>query len=253
MDVKKEIELAIKRENPDWDGKSFDYGIAIYQNVLECYEAIYPLIEKAGHSGMSYSFFLSKFMRVLEDKPLTPITEEDFNEDFPEESGLSERIGPNGNKVKQCVRYPSLFRNIDINGKVTYNDVDRIIIIDQYGLTWHSNWTEKLCEDLIPSITLPYMPSNNTIKIYVWQFSYNKIKQPKFYIERGSYNAEYIDRIVFPDGEIIKVDRLYLEDEDNPVNYTSEMIEEIKQVVEEGKRLREEDKLKEMSECEKLD
>ena len=38
MNVRKEIELAIKRENPNWDGKSFDYGCCIYQNVLECYE-----------------------------------------------------------------------------------------------------------------------------------------------------------------------------------------------------------------------
>ena len=212
MNIKKEIELAIKRENPNWDGKSFDYGCSIYQNVLECYEAIQPLIEKAGHSGMSYSIFVDIFTRALNGKPLTPITEDDFKEEFSKESGLGDRTEEDGTIVRQCVRYSPLFRHLHKDGSVEYTDVERIVVIDQYGIGWSGGGVEKKCKGLIRPITLPYMPTNEPIKIYVWEFSYDPTIKPSIYKEKGTYNAIYIDRIVMPGGTIINVDRLYLDE-----------------------------------------
>ena len=62
-----EVKLACKRENPDWDGESFDYGCAVYQNALECYKACAPLIDKAGHSGFSYNLFVNVLTNKLID------------------------------------------------------------------------------------------------------------------------------------------------------------------------------------------
>lgn len=31
--AKKEVEIACKKENPEWDGESFDYGCSCYQIV----------------------------------------------------------------------------------------------------------------------------------------------------------------------------------------------------------------------------
>ena len=50
--AKREIELACKKENPEWDGKSFDYGCACYQSALKAYECLMEDV----HSGMSYGF-----------------------------------------------------------------------------------------------------------------------------------------------------------------------------------------------------
>ena len=50
--AEREIELACKKENPDWDGESFDYGIACYQSALKAFNA---LMEDK-HSGMSIRF-----------------------------------------------------------------------------------------------------------------------------------------------------------------------------------------------------
>lgn len=226
MDAKKEIELAIKRENPNWDGKSFDYGCSIYKNAYDCYKAIQPIIKKAGHSGFSYGCFVNILERMLRDKPLTPITEDDFNEVFPKKTGLSDEVRKDGTIVRQCVRYSSLFRNIKPDGTKTYDDVNRVCLIDQYNLGWSSGGAEHKCKDIIPPITLPYMPSDTPIKIYAWTFCYEK--ECGYFTKRGEYNAIYIDRVVFPDGKVVQVNRLYLDDEDKPITPTKEQYEELK-------------------------
>ena len=204
LNVKKVVELAMARAD--------EYGKGSYDNALECFEAIQPLIEKEGHSGFSYGQFVRIFTRILNGKVLTPITEQDFNETFPKEMCLDDRTDPNGTVTRQCVRYSSLFRDTHKDGTVSYHDVERVVIIDQYGLSWGSGHVERKCSDLIKPITLPYMPPDKPIKIYVWEFSYSKKKG--LYREVGSYNSIYIDRIVYPNGEVTKVDRLYLDEDD---------------------------------------
>ncbi len=210
MDARKEIELAIKKENPNWDGKTFDYGCNIYENVLECYEAIQPIIEKAGHSGMSYGMFCNIFKRLLDGKVLTPLTDDDFDEEPDWED-------TDGSKHYQSNRYSAFFKSVDKKGNVSYSDNERIVSIDQYGMSWHSGATERECWDLIPQITLPYMPLDKPIKIYRWEFSYDKATG-SIYKERGQFNGEYIDRIVFPDGNVVKVNRLFIDDEPRKIN-----------------------------------
>ena len=202
--ARKEIERACKRENPDWDGKCFDYGCSIYQNALECYEAIQPIIEKAGHSGFSYGIFINVLNKLLKRKILTPITEEDFPE-------IGEHVCERDDGVitSQCPRYTALFRDTYPDGSVTYHDVDRIAVIDQNGLAWHSGDTEKKCKEFIPEIELPYLPSDECIKIYVVEFTY---ENERAFIKPGEYNSVYIQKIVFPDGTVKQVDRLYLDD-----------------------------------------
>lgn len=233
IDYKKEIELAIKRENPNWDGKSFDYGVAIYKNVEECYEAILPLIKKAEHSGMSYGFFVNIFKRLLDGKVLTPITEEDFIVEFPKESGLQDRIDKqSGTITRQCTRYSSIFRDIHKDGTISYIDVNRIRTVDQYGMGWGSGLIADRCKDLIPEIKLPYMPTDHPIDIFVWEFCYDK-ERDNFYLEKGYYNAFFIDKIVFPNGKIVQVNRLFLnEHDDKPTEYDDKFFAKLKKFIE---------------------
>jgi len=230
-----EVKLACKRENPDWDGKSFDYGCAIYQNALECYKVCAPLIDKAGHSGFSYSLFVNVLTKLLKNQILVPITEEDFEETFPKESQLADYIREDGTIVRQCVRYPAVFRNIHPDGTVTYKDIDRVSVIDQHNASWNNGWVERLCKDLIPPITLPYIPTNTPIKIYTWEFIYNP-NNDDVYIERGSYNTVYIHKIVFPNGEVKEVNRCYSEEDNNKeieIKVTKKLYQKIKKVIEE--------------------
>lgn len=44
------IKEACQRENPDWDGESFDYGCSIYQSALKAFKSVCD--DK--HSGASY-------------------------------------------------------------------------------------------------------------------------------------------------------------------------------------------------------
>ena len=72
--AKREIAIACKKENPDWDGKSFDYGCSCYQSALKAYESLC----NDDHSGYSFSITKNILIRLMEGRPLTPITDEDF-------------------------------------------------------------------------------------------------------------------------------------------------------------------------------
>lgn len=208
FDIDEEIRLAKEFE------KNEPYATAIYDNVLECYNALQPIIEKAGHSGCSYGFFVNILTRALKNKPLSPITDADcFGTDIDEE---------------QCPRYSALFRHVDEDGNVTYNDVNRISVVDQHGHSWHSGFTEKCCKDYIKPITLPYMPTDNPIEIYVWDVTYDEDTR-SFRVERGQHNATYVRRIVFPNGEIKEINKLFLESDKEFTDYS---FEDLKSVVE---------------------
>jgi len=105
--AKREVEIACKRENSNWDGKSFDYGCACYQSALKTYKAML----NDGHSGYSWHMVKGILNRLMDGKPLTPITDEDFvvtedtilsTPEYLEKMGLKSEV--------QCPRMSSLFR-----------------------------------------------------------------------------------------------------------------------------------------------
>ena len=72
--AKKEVEMACKRENPNWDGKSFDYGCSCYQSALKAFNSLVS----DGHSGCSWGITKQILIRLMNSQPLSPITEQDF-------------------------------------------------------------------------------------------------------------------------------------------------------------------------------
>ena len=155
--AKREIELACKRENPDWDGKSFDYGCSCYQNALDAFKVICD----AGHSGFSYGLTKNILIKLLNDVPLSPILEDD--DSWALVAGFSDK---EGEKCYQNVRRSSLFKNIDENGVVSYSDVDRIVAIDAKGHGWHNGMISKIVDEMFP-ITFPYTPACEPYKVYM--------------------------------------------------------------------------------------
>ena len=184
--AKKEVEVACKRENPNWDGESFDYGCSCYMSALKAFESLCD----DGHSGYSFSVTRSILKKLLDNRPLTPITDEDFNET----TSISSK-----HEEYQCPRMSSLFKTVYEDGSVEYSDVNRAYSFDAefpddtFTCGFDSNFLDKL----IP-ITLPY---DGTSTKY-------EIKTQRFVTKDGvEYRA--ILSIKDSDGKVIPVDKYY--------------------------------------------
>lgn len=198
--AKREVEIACKKENPNWDGKSFDYGCACYQSALKAYQSLC----EDEHSGMSFSITKNILIRLMNGNPLTPITDEDFfiESDIPQydEEYLKEK------KLKsqlQCPRKSSLFRTETLDGKVSYSDIDRAVFVDEKGNCWGSGWATEIVDKKFP-ITMPYIPSNQPYKVYGEDFLLDK--------RNGDYDHRAFLYIITPEGEKIELDEYYKED-----------------------------------------
>lgn len=162
--AEREIAAACKRENPNWDGKSFDYGCSCYQSALKAYKSLM----EDGHSGFSFSMTRNILKKLLDEIPLSPITDEDFFGDKYECLESDESLKARGLKSHiQCPRRSSLFREEDLEGNVKYSDVDRSYCIDvENPSDTYSSGIDKFIDELYP-IKMPYVPSATPFKVYV--------------------------------------------------------------------------------------
>ena len=161
--AEREIEIACKKENPNWDGKSFDYGCACYQSALKAYKSLC----EDGHSGASFNITKNILIRLMNGLPLKPITDEDFTNIEPEIWESPEYLKKVGLKSNiQCPRMFSLFRKETLNGEITYSDVERVIFHDANGDDWcNCGPAFKIVDEMFP-IKMPYYPSNEKYKVY---------------------------------------------------------------------------------------
>ena len=193
-----EVKLACKRENPDWDGKSFDYGCSCYQNALDAYKVIC----EAGHSGFSYGITRNILIRLLNEWPLTPIED---TEDIWDKSVLCSQDDYNS---YQCKRMSSLFKNVYNDGKVTYHDISRSYCIDvKTGLTYQGSPT-NLIDEMFP-IIMPYNPPANKYKIYTEEFI-----AEGYTGDQTDFNTRAVLYCLTPEGEKVEINRYYADDKD---------------------------------------
>lgn len=135
--AKKEFELQNGKE-PESGG----YAQMVESALLELVE----VFSNQGHSGMSAAMVSSRLSRVIQYKPLTPLTGEE-----------SERGGEGAVSESQNNRYSAVFRRDDgtaynIDGKVFTNDG---------GKTWFTN------KDSHVDITFPYTVPNEPEEVYL--------------------------------------------------------------------------------------
>ena len=197
--AEKEIELACKRENPDWDGESFDYGCACYESALKAYKS---LLED-GHSGFSWSLTRNILTRLMNEQPLTPITDDDFKDyefgspqEYLDENGLKSSV--------QCPRMASLFRDETLDGKVSYNDVDRYYCfeVDNPKDTYLGGGASDILNELFP-ITMPYYPPRDKYQIACDTFLVDETM--------GDFDTKGYLYIITPEGEKVEVNKFYKE------------------------------------------
>lgn len=200
--AEREVELACKKENPNWDGKSFDYGCACYQSALKAYKSLC----EDGHSGGSFNITKNILIRLMNDLPLKPITDDDFlgvkpdwdDSKYLEKNGLKSHL--------QCPRMFSLSRKETLDGKITYSDVDRVVFHDANGDGWwHNGYATEIVDELFP-ITMPYYPKVEKYKVYGETF-YMVDGEDKTAENVGSYNLVKIYYVITPDKERIEINK----------------------------------------------
>ena len=145
-----EVRIACKRENPDWDGKSFDYGCTCYQSALKAYKSLMG----DEHSGFSFGVTKVILKRLLDELPITPI------EDVPENWNMINDGSKDGCAEYQCVRMSGLFKHVEKDGKVWYSDNNRVVCVDAYDTSnrFHSGVVNRIINEMFP-VLMPYYPS----------------------------------------------------------------------------------------------
>lgn len=188
--AEREVAIACKGED--------SYGTGCYKSALKAFRSLC----NDGHSGFSIGLTKQILDRLIDGKPLTPIT------DSPDEWNECCDFDRDGKAVYQNSRMYALFKYAYDDGTVEYSDVDRTILIevkdDGTETSWHSGLASKLVNEICGPITLPYIPSDKPYKVYAQQFD-------SVNAEPGCFDTSYIIKIVDPEGNEIPCERFYAE------------------------------------------
>lgn len=185
-----EIRIACERENPNRKEGEFDYGCACYESALKAFKS---LLEDE-HSGMSISITRQILNRLILGQPLTPIEDTDNVWNLIHEQ--------KDHKVYQCRRMSSLFKKVYDDGKISYNDVDRVICyeIKSDDIPFRNGLSRNIVDGMFP-ITMPYIPEEKPYKVYVHEF----LTDPK----NGDFDTVGVICVVKPDGERVRINRYF--------------------------------------------
>ena len=170
---------------------------------LECIKSAqkaYCSLCADGHSGHSIFETMSFLKRMVEHKPLTPLTEEESEWNL-----ISPADEEDNFDLFQSRRSPSVFKKVYAD-KTVYNDVDRVVVRDiDTGLDWYCGFYTKMVDDMFP-VEMPYMPSSKKFIVEVREFDSANAKP-------GEYDTVFVSRIIPPEGigECINLNKAYKE------------------------------------------
>lgn len=182
------------KENTDSFGR--EYKMGCIESALRAYCSLCA----DGHSGYSIFETMSFLKRMVEHKPLTPLTE-----DESEWNLIDPADGDDNFDLFQSSRSPSVFKKVYAD-KTVYNDVDRVVVRDiDTGLDWHCGFYTKMVDDMFP-VEMPYMPSSKKFIVEVREFDSVNAKP-------GFYDTVFVSRIIPPEGigECINLNKAYKE------------------------------------------
>lgn len=210
--AKNEIAIAYKKENPNREDGEFDYGCSCYESALKAFESLC----EDGHSGFSIKMTQQILNRLIDGKPLTPIEDTDDIWIDTTEYGFSNK----DMKTYQCKRMTSLFKYVQEDGSVEYRDINRVVCVDvNNGSTYSFNLVTRIIGELFP-LTMPYMPSDKSIKVYCEDFLSDKTAD-------GDFDTVGILYAVKDDIKI-EINRFFKECEEGFISITKEEYEERK-------------------------
>lgn len=189
--IKKEIELACK----DSDG----YIKAIYNSAAKSYMSL----KEDGHTGMSIGLTKGILNRMIDRKPLTPISGTD-----DEWSDCVDRDDDQGYTCYQNKRYSALFKYVYDNGEIRYSDVNQFVCedVNNPNIRYTSGYIKNKVQHLFP-ITMPYTPSDQPIVIYVEDFLTDE--------RNGDFDTIWIMYLETPEGDKIDINIFLAENDGN--------------------------------------
>lgn len=205
-----EVRIACKHENPDWDGRSFDYGCACYQSALKAYKSLM----EDNHSGYSFSMTRMILKRLLDELPIMPI------EDVPENWSMISDGVKDGCAMYQCNRMPGLFKYVEKDGRVWYRDNNRVVCVDVENTNnrFHGCQANRIVDEMFP-ITMPYFPSK--VPAYI----VHTVEVAK----DGTIYGMGVLEVDCPDGRKVVIGRFFDYTGDKDVEITSEEFGKLKE------------------------
>ena len=194
--ARKEVELVCKKHSGDEDE---EYYKACCESALKAYECLL----NDEHSGLSLSVTRNILFRLMDGKPLSPITEDDFEPDqeIQESPEWLQRLGIISDVP--CTRMSGLYKYTYKDGRVEYKDVNRVTTYDEGSNTpWSSGWVNKIVNEMYP-ITMPYMGEK-----YI---AY--VRESKSINCKSDYDCVILKALKHPDGTIETINRFFIENE----------------------------------------
>lgn len=186
-----EIERACNREKEMCE-HDYTYVCGCYESALKAYKSL----EEDGHSGLSISFTKMILDRLIEHLPITPL--EDLEEDWE----LVDEY--NDEKSYQHKRYSGLFKTINKDNKIRYNDVNKsyAVDVDNPHASYYNGLINSIITEMFP-IKFPYYPIGS-IKVFCETF----LVDPK----NGDYDTKGILYGIAPHGERIEINKFFHEE-----------------------------------------
>jgi len=181
-------------EADDWENQYFE---ACCLSALKAYKVLF----EDDHSGMSWNITANILKRLLEDKPLSPITGADFEDasdilDSPEwlhQMGLV--------SATPCTRMRGLYRYTYKNDVVEYKDINRTVIYAEGSdVPWRNSYISNIVDELYP-IKMPY--AGEKYIAYV--------KEDKSVSCREDYDCFIFKSLKHPDGTMETINRFFID------------------------------------------
>ena len=212
-----EVKLACHHENPDWDGKSFDYGCACYQSALEAFSKLCGV----GHTENSWYETVHILERLCHHLPLTPITIHDFGyipgvspEMVDPKTGATPALGrvptppswesEDGTLNYNCERHSGIYMKVRPDGTHVISDVNRVVCINiECPDDAYSSGTGNMIVNEMFPIGLPYYPSKNRYEVYIRTF----LTDPAM----GDFDTKEVVYVKKPNGEKVPINRYFHE------------------------------------------
>lgn len=199
--AKKEVEIAIERERTaaekHGDGFFVDYVAGCYESALKAFKSLY----EDEHSGMSIGTTKRLLNWLIDGKPLTPI------EDTDDVWSLTAPPEDLGYECYQCNRMSSLFKDVYPDGRVKYNDVNRVVLSvinsENPDIPWHSGFASRLVNKMYP-ISFPYSPEDKPYVVKASEILFDPEKG-------GDYDTMAVWSLKFPDGSEDIIHKFYKE------------------------------------------
>lgn len=187
-----EVQIAIARERKSGEGPGFEYAKGCYESALKAFRSLC----EDEHSGMSFSITADILRRLIKRQPLTPI------EDDPDE-WVEAWISDDGVKHYQHRRLSSLFKDVDTDGKASYNDNGAYVCIDEEThIPYQGGGAWKLFQDYY-EVSFPYSPPLDPYKIVTREYLTDR--------KNGDFDTKEYAFIITPDGKQIPVYRFFKE------------------------------------------